>query len=81
MTTLTDKAVSMKVEEILDYMKETTPDDYLDHNNVNVSVLEEIIMSSDLPGIVKGEYFANLIWLAIRCYSFGVESGKGTFSE
>ncbi len=74
-----DKQERMSVEEIMSIMGETVPQDYLDNEDINVSVLQNYIMQSDLPGVVKSDCFGTLLWVAIRCFAFGFESGTGRF--
>lgn len=74
-----DKKERMSVEEIMDRMKETIPNDYFDDTNINVTVLQNIIMESNLPGIVKGDCFGDLLWVCVRAFVFGYESREGTF--
>lgn len=79
MTITKDKLTRMSPEEIMSIMGETVPQDYLDNEDVNVSVLHNYIMQSDLPGVVKSDCYGTLLWVAIRCFAFGFESGTGRF--
>ena len=74
-----DKQERMSVEEIMSIMGETVPQDYLDDSNTYVTVLQNYILESDLPGVVKNRELGTLLWLAIKCFSFGCESGQGRF--